>query len=258
MKKLLYLSFLFIPFAGISQQKIWLGPEFGMSVIQVERTDAGRLFQPGYFGGAAFEYRFDNGWFGIKTGLNYAQKRSSQITNDTVPVTIPGFDLQSLGLEIDTYIKNDSKYSQHYLEIPVYAKFNWKEYYIAVGGFVGYQVSANNRTLETQRTPALETIDIAALLDQFGLGQFAALLPPPYEETFDESRSRSGLTNFDWGAKALIGYQSESFGFSAGYQYGIPDFRLDPTGDRDNHHYMQFSINYLFGLGKGKSSSSSL
>lgn len=260
MKKFLYGCFILISITGWSQQNFWVGPEFGLSVIQIEKSDLGRTFQPGYFGGAVFEYRFDNGWLGIKTGLNYAQKRSADVLNDTMPVNIPGIDLESFGLEIDTYFETRTRYAHHYLELPVYAKFNWNEYYIAIGGFVGYQVSAYQRSYETQRTPTLEAFDVAALLEQFGASEYALLLPPPYEQVFDETKSKSGLTNFDWGAKAMIGYQSNTFGFNAGYQYGIPDFRKEPAEGSitDNHHYIQFSITYLFGLGPNKESKSSL
>lgn len=260
MKKFFYLCFLLIPFGGNCQQNFWVGPELGLSVIQIEKTEVGRSFQPGYFAGAVFEYRFDNGWFGIKTGLNYSQKRSLETLYDTVQISIPGIDLESFGIEVDTYFETESRYSHHYVEMPVYAKFNWQEYYIAVGGFIGYQVSAYRRTWEVQNTPAFQALDIGQILEDAGAGELAFFLPPPYAEELDETKSRSGLTNFDWGAKALIGYQSETFGFSAGYQYGIPDFRNDPDPEStiDRHHYMQFSITYLFGLGAGNVSNSSL
>ncbi len=260
MKKFLYACFFLMSFSSVAQQNFWLGPEMGLSVIQIGKSEVGGLYQPGYFGGAVFEYRFNNGWFGIKTGLNYAQKRSLETIYDTVPVNIIGIDLESIGLDFDTYFETESRYSHHYLEMPIFAKFIWNEYYIALGGFVGYQVSAYKRSWEVQNTPAFQAIDIDQILEDAGAEEFAFLLPPPYAEDSDESKSRSGLTNFDWGAKAMIGYQSSSFGFNAGYQYGVPDFRRSPEAGstKDSHHYMQFSITYLFGLGKGKETNSSL
>ena len=260
MKKLLYLSFLFIPFGGLAQQKIWLGPEFGLSVIEISNDQIGRSFQPGYFGGAVFEYRF-NSWFGLKTGVNYAQKRQAESEYDTTEFAIPGFDIKQIvgdGVDLNTYSTSDFRYSQHYLEIPVFARFNWKEYYVMIGGYVGYQVSATRREHSSSYTPFTQAIDWDPILEQFGQPELALLFPPPSTENFVKSKSKSGLTSFDWGAKAGIGYQAEHFGFAAMYQYGIPDFRTSPSGDRDSHHYMQFSINYLFGLGKGGASSSSL
>ncbi|MFT4602520.1 MAG: hypothetical protein ACI857_002706, partial [Arenicella sp.] len=71
-----------------------------------------------------------------------------------------------------------------------------------------------------------------------------------YEETFSESSSPTGLTSFDFGLKASLGYQYEQFGFHAAYQYGLTDHRTNATGDTQRHQYFQFSINYLFAIGR--------
>lgn len=259
MNKLFYLALL-IPFAGIGQQKMWIGPEAGLSVIEISNEQIGRSYQPGYYGGAIFEYRF-NDWFGIKTGLNYAQKRQGDVAYDSSEFAIPGFDIKQLvgdGIDLNTYSETQFRYAQHYLELPVFARFSWKDYHVFLGGFVGYQVSATRREYTEAHTPFTTAIDWDPILEQFGQPELALLFPPPSSESFYKTRSANGLTSFDWGAKAGIGYQAEHFGFNAMYQYGIPDFRTTPEGKRDSHHYMQFSVNYLFALGKGKGSSSSL
>ncbi|UKN00735.1 PorT family protein [Paracrocinitomix mangrovi] len=251
----------FFLYTGITTyaQKMWVGPEFGTSIIQVENQNIGRAFQPSWYGGGIFEYSF-NDWLSIKTGINYAQKRQGYTIYDTTEITIPGLNFDDLGLgdlDRNTYTEINGRYSMHFLEIPAMAKFKWKNYYVAVGGYAAYMLALKKREFTVSRTPLTAVIDFKTLAEQLGQAQLAMLFPEPYVEQYGESASKSGVRSFDYGAKATIGYQSETFGFSAGYQYGIPFYNTNSELENRRHHYMQFSINYLFGLGKkggGKSS----
>lgn len=264
MKNLLLALVISLGFTAHSQ--IYVGPEFGSNFIEVKNEDIGRSFQPGWFAGGIFEYRFNN-WFGIKTGVNYSQKRQAFSEYDTTLFSIPGFDiagilgggLGGLGVELDlnTYSESHGRIASHYIEIPLMARFAWKDYYLGVGGFGGFMLSAKTKTYAKSRTPFVNMIDLEPIIALLGQPQLALLIPEPFEESTSSSSSKGGLRTWDYGLKATLGYQSDHFGFNASYQFGLPDYRTSPDGAKDRHHFVQLTINYLFELGK-KSGSSSL
>ena len=263
MKNLLLAIVISLGFSAHSQ--IYVGPEFGSNFIEVKNEDIGRSFQPGWFAGGIFEYRFNN-WFGIKTGVNYSQKRQAYSEYDTTLFSIPGFDIAGLlggtlsglgiNLDLNTYSETHGRIASHYIEIPLLARFSWKDYYIGVGGFGGFMLSAKTKTYSKERTPFVDIIDLEPIIALLGQPELAFLIPPASDEVSASTSSKGGLRSWDYGLKGVLGYQSEHFGFNASYQYGLPDYRTSPSGGKERHHFVQLTVNYLFELGKkpGKSS----
>lgn len=260
MKKIVF-AFL-LSLGSMSYAQLYLGPEFGQSFIEVKNESIGRSFQPGWYGGAIVEYRFNN-WFGIKTGFNYSQRRKGSSTYDTTQFSIPGFDIATLlegvgltDIDLNTYSETHSRIAFHFLEAPVMARFSWKDYYVGVGGYASYMVAAKTKSYSNSRTPFVSIIDLEPIFTLLGFPEAAFLIPPAYTESNSNTRSKSGIRSFDYGLKGSIGYQADYFGFNAMYQFGIPDYRTNPTGKNQRHQYLQLSVNYLFGFSskEGKSS----
>ena len=232
-------------------QKIRIGPELGMNLIQVEDQDIGNDYQPAWHGGGVFEYEFTD-WFSLKSGIYFTQKRQAYQTFDTT-----GFALFALfdssftipGVDLDTYIQTDSRQSQYYFQFPIMAKFSWKGLSAYAGGYGAFMFSARRKDNEVSRTPFMSTIDISSLIGENPL--FTAFFPQAYKEEFIESSDKTNLRAFDYGLKGGVSYEKDNFAVNCSYLLGAPDYRIDKGIDsRKRHQYFQFSVSYLFGLGK--------
>lgn len=237
-----------------SAQDLFVGPEIGLNFIQIEKQDIGNDYQGGLFGGAAVEYKFNKA-LSIRTGIYYSQGRQQTRDFDTTelnlfglvdPSTIPGVDL-------NTYSETTNRYTQHYLQLPITANFSYKNFNVFGGGYLGVQIADKLKTRTVSNTPFMSTLDLASM-DPTGL--LSSFLPASNESTFDESTDNTNLRSFDYGVKAGIGYEVESFNINASYQFGIPDFRGD-RGDNEiqRHQFFQLSISYMIGINFNKSKS---
>jgi hypothetical protein len=277
MKKVLLL-FALMSSIGFSQ-KVLLGPEFGTNLIQLETLENGKNFHPGWHGGVAFEYKF-NDWLSINTGVMYTQKRQAYSSADTSSFEFFGLLDSSFsieGLDLNTYMTTSGRTSQHFFEIPVMASFNYKGLTASIGGYAGFQFSARRRETTTTRTPFMQTLDVGSLLGGLlggtdttggggiggGLGGFntndllASFLPKAYEETTTEVTGTDGLRSFDYGLKFNVGYQPNAFGAYLSYQIGAKSYsNVVGIGDKQRHQYLQLSVRYLFGLDKPNFSNS--
>jgi Outer membrane protein beta-barrel domain len=251
MKKLLLLFTLIVGTYSFAQ-KIHVGPEVGMNLLKVETTNFGREYQPGWYAGATFEYDFFD-WMSIKSGVFYSQKKQSSEAYDTVPLVIFGFDPQTIGLgdiDFNTYSKTESRYNEHFVEIPLMANFKWEGINVGIGGYCSYLFKSRLSEITISQSPFMQFIDLSTLDPS---GQLGAILPDPYQELITGVSNPSILRRFDAGFKASIGYQYDQVGFHAAYQYGMMDYRTsDISSPIQRHQFFQFSVNYLFGLGKGK------
>ena len=232
-------------------QKMYVGPEIGMNLIQVQEQEIGNDFQPGWYGGLAFDYKF-NDWLSLRTGAYFSQGKHSYSAEDTSQLDLLDSFLDSSfaipGIDMNTYTSTYGRTTQHYIQIPVQANFAWNGLNLFLGGYVGFMVGSKQKETTTQRTPFMETLDISAL-DPTG-GLLSAFLPPAYAEDFSESTGTEGYRMFDYGFKGGLGYQYEQFGFQAAYSFGLPDYRLE-SGEEEilRNKFFQFSIRYMFPLG---------
>ena len=261
MKKLLCLIILV---SSVSfSQKLLIGPQLGMNLIQLDNYDYGKNFHPGWYGGAAFDYQITN-WLGIQTGVYYSQKRQAYSDADTTPFTFYNLIDSSFaidGLDMNTYTTINGRTSQHYFDIPLMASFNYKGLTASIGGFVGFMFNARKREEKISQTPFIQAIDIGTIIGSasgsnsssggFDAGSLiASFFPKGYTDTFTESTNSDNLRKFDYGLKFNIGYQPNQFGVYVGYQLGLNDYRIKiPDGaKKQTHQFIQFSMRYMFGL----------
>jgi len=242
----------------LKAQKLFIGPELGMNLIQVEEQEIGNDFQPAWYGGGAVDYKF-NDWISLRTGLYFSQSRHSYSSEDTSVIDFLGGLIDSSmaipGIDLNTYTTINGRQSQYYIQIPVQANFSWKKIQLFVGGYAGFMVGAKQKETTIERTPVVENLDFESL----GIPEFiASFLPAAYDESFSENTESSDFRSFDYGLKAGLGYQMDQFGVQASYSFGIPDYRVD-RGDEDirRNQFFQFSIRYMLPIG-GKSGSSSI
>jgi len=247
----------FIPFIGSSQY--YVGPELGANVIQMNTSELGRDFQLGWFGGVTGEYRF-NKWISLRTGIHISQAKHSYSSSDTsVLELLDGIVDSSLaipGIDLNTYTDVEGVQQAMYIQVPVQARFQWKGLSLAAGPYVGFLVTGLQREVVTERSPALDNIDLSGL-DPTG-GLFSSFIPPAYQQTSSRTRGTDGLRFFDWGVKGGLGYQWNNVGFELSYSFGIPDHRtVFEVGSAQRNQFYQASFRYLFEL-KGKKKRPSL
>ena len=232
-------------------QKIELGPEIGMNLIQLESEEYGKNFEPGWYGGAAIKYRFTS-YFSLQSGIYYSQKRQYYSSADTTTFDFFGFvDSSSIpeGIDLSTYSKTEGRKVQHYFELPLLATYNYKGLNVYYGGYVGFMFASRKRELTTRYTPFTDAIEPSTLS---GGNEFIeALFPEPYTETYTESSSVSNLRTVDYGFKAGLSYQIKPVVINAAYQFGFPDYRIDrQESAKQAHRFFQFSLQYYFEIGK--------
>ncbi|MEX1002048.1 MAG: outer membrane beta-barrel protein [Crocinitomicaceae bacterium] len=246
-------SFLFLLF-GICisghSQRIEVGAEIGMNLIHMDELTIGNNYEPGWYGGGAFRYRFTD-YFSLRSGFNYSQKRQTYSSADTTTFDFFGFVDSSMipqGMDLNTYYNTSGRTAQHYLEIPIMASYDYKGFSVFYGGYVGFMVAARQKELTTAYTPFTAAFDIGELT---GGNEFIEqLFPKGYEESYTESSTTSGLRVLDYGFKTGIGYQANGVGINASYQFGFPDYR-NPAGEETKaHRFFQFSVRYMFEIGK--------
>jgi hypothetical protein len=236
-----------------SQKRIKIGPELGMNLIKVEDQEIGNDYQPSWHGGGVFEYQFTD-WFSLKSGVYFDQKRQGYQTKDTTGFPLFGlFDSTFTipGVDLNTYNTTDSRQSQYYFQIPILAKFSWKGLSAYAGGYGAYMFAARRKDNTVSTSPFMSTIDIGSLIGENPL--VSAFLPAAYKEEFTESSTKENLRAFDYGIKGGVSYEKDNFSVNCAYLLGAPDFRIDKGIDsRKRHQFFQFSVSYLFGLGKRK------
>lgn len=238
--------------AGIVKaQNMSVGPEIGLNLIQLEKQDIGNNYQPGWYGGLAYEYKI-NDWLSVRTGAYYSQSRQAYNSEDTsmTPLLSSFIDSSTMipGIDLNTYTSIHGRQSLNYLQVPVQANFSWNNIQLSLGGYFGFLIGARQKESIVERTPFMSTIDIASI-DPTGF--LSSFLPAAYKESFKESSETTNLRVFDYGLKAGIGYQFNQFGVQASYSFGLPDYRTTVgTGTVLRNKYFQFSIRYMFAFGK--------
>lgn len=232
---------------NVSAQDLFIGPEIGLNFIQIEKQDIGNDYQGGLFVGAAVEYKFNKA-LSLRTGIYYSQGRQQTRDFDTTELNLFGLnDPSAIGaVDLNTYTETTNRYTQHYLQLPITANFSYKNFNVFGGGYLGVKIADKLKSESFSNTPFMSTIDLASL-DPTGL--VSSFLPAANESSFDESTDNSNLRSFDYGVKAGIGYELESFNINASYQFGIPDFRTDrDDSEIQRHQFFQLSISYMIGV----------
>ncbi|MDX2359631.1 MAG: outer membrane beta-barrel protein [Crocinitomicaceae bacterium] len=247
-----------------SAQKIFVGPEIGLNLINVQEQEIGDNFQPGLYAGAAVDYQFFD-WLSLRTGVYCSQSRHSYSSEDTSALDLLGglggglgglldSSFAIPGIDMNTYTSIEGRRSHYSIQIPIQANFSWKNIQLFVGGYVGFMIAGSQKQKTIERSPLMETIDLGAI-DPSGF--ISAFLPPAYAETHEETSGTEGFRVFDYGLKFGLGYQLKEFGVQASYSFGIPDYRNDNEGeDLRANRFFQFSVRYMLPIGKGEARSS--
>ncbi|MFT5779291.1 MAG: hypothetical protein ACI837_002248 [Crocinitomicaceae bacterium] len=235
---------------NVLAQKITVGPEIGLNLIQVENQNIGNDYQPAWYAGAALDYKIYD-WFSVQSGIYFSQSRHSYTAQDTSVLDILDGIIDSSfvipGIDLNTYTSTNGRQSHYYIQLPVTANFSWNNIQFSVGAYAGFMVGGKQQETSISRTPILENLDLSAL-DPSGL--LTLFLPPAYSESYEETSGTEGFRVFDYGLKAGLGYQMDRVGVQASYSFGIPDFRIDSEEDVERNQFFQFSVRYMFPLGK--------
>ena len=235
-------------------QTVTLGPEIGINIIKTSQTDIAKIYQPSLNLGAKFNYYFTES-LSVRTGLNYTQTHQDFSSYDTSVAAFASLlGLGELGLEgfdLNTYSSTSGRVMQNYIQLPVMVDFNYNNFVVFGGGYVGYMFSAFTRTLQINRTPFASTLDIGSLIGELdGTGLLGALIPPPYQENLTESSSKANLRTIDLGLKFGLGYQLDNLEINGAYLIGLSDYRSSGlTTPKQTHQYLQLNLNYNFSLG---------
>lgn len=233
-------------------QKIKLGPELGFNIIPMSSNELGTNYQPGFQLGANIEYHFGD-HFSLRSGVFATQKRQSFQSHDSVLVNLFGLEelIGNESLNLNSYTTIDRNVTQTYIEIPLVASYNYKQFSFFAGPYFGYMVASRQRELRTIDTPFLRAINLGSFLpDGLDTDLLLAFLPPGKQTTFSESNSSSTLRSFDMGIKAGVRYQWDDLGLNVNYQYGFFDYETTSKDAFENHSYLQVTLNYNFGIGR--------
>ncbi len=255
MPKLFVVALLLLS-SPIFGQRMAIGPEVGMNMIQIEQQDIGNDFQPGWYAGVAYDYLFNDA-LSIRTGFYYSQGRKAYSSADTSQSDILSVFTDTAtfqGIDLNTYSTTSGRSTQHYLQLPIMACYSYEGFNVFAGGYLGFLFGAQQKELTIERTPFMSTIDIDAL-DPTGF--ISAFLPPAYSETISESSDKENIRVFDYGLKGGIGYQHDRLGFQVNYTFGLPDYRKNAENEsNERNQFLQFSVRYLLPIAQKTGTSS--
>lgn len=258
-------------------QEVWVGPKAGLNIMPIEYSRlTGNKFSLGFHVGGTVEYRF-NKWFSVAADLLYTTKNKAyeKKENESAIKKVSGLlsifgQSAASGGQIDSLMQTVSRYANDtvysttkgfvklgYIEIPVMAKFRYKEFSFAAGPYVALLFSnkaseelRQDIPLLTALKPTLDTI--SPLITQVISGLFPAYDAP---KITNEIQSND-VKMFDYGFVADITYQSSSnVTFSLRYTQGLTNYRSPEIRKNDYHSIINISIGYLFNATKSKGGS---
>lgn len=246
--------FITILIASISfAQTFSLGPDFGMNLIKIEKTNLGNNYQPAWYAGVMSKIEI-NDWFSVKAGLTYNQKIKAYSSADTtINPTLSLIGLDSInGIDLSTYSYTKGRHSLNFIQLPIMASFTLNNLSVNIGGYIGYMFNSRTKESYSERTPFMSTFDVSSI-DPTGVF-IANLLPPAQKEELTETSNANFINQFDFGVKAGLSYSIHDFSLNLSYLYGLKNYSSQyPSTVNLNHHYFQISVSSLFQFGKNNS-----
>jgi len=247
-------------FFGSNAQKVFVGLEMGSNIVPVEKTSLGNNFHLGPYAGVSINYKLTDN-FSISSGLFFSQRKKMYIENDTSSVLSAFDDLLSFGgggssLELDSLINlpgvNLDVYestigfaTENYLEIPIIASYNYKNFVFSGGPYLGFLINGRKKEETRTTTPVFQVFDVSSI-DSSGL--LTSFLPPADETIFKESSSIDNLQRFDIGANIGLGYTMDNVRFNLNYTMGFRDYRIENVEEKKSrHNAIRVSVSYFFG-----------
>jgi hypothetical protein len=205
--------------------------------------------------------------FSITSGVYYAQKAKYYSSNNTVSFFSALNNSFFGGTGIDTVIKaiigpaadfiNDSIYTKysgktvtHYIQIPLMATIDIKNFSVSAGGYLGIKLSASATEVMTQNFPMYNTFEstftdpsIAPFMNFF-LAGYPALNGPVTSQVHPDF-----IASTDYGlAFEIAGRFDDHFKMSSSVFYGLSNYSTNATA----YPGKNFTINFNFGVTFGK------
>lgn len=265
MKKLLVIISIIYSLSA-SAQSLSFGPEVGLNIINVDKTDLkGQLYKLGFDAGGFVQYKVANS-LSVKANINYTSKGISYYNTTTSEIdesllseisnllTEGDFDLDtSITNNISNFVNTniESNYSYYsslkYIEVPVSIVYDINDkVFFSAGVYGAYLLSANTKEQLSQEVPLLESITALQEIEYYDI--VVNMLFPGYQEPQIENISSSSIFNqFDYGLKFDIAYNSKGFRTIFSTSYGLNDViktKEDYSIATNKHLVFKFSIAY--------------
>lgn len=251
--------------AVLFSQNFSAGVKAGVNLIPLEKTDLkGNLLAPGINAGGVFEWKV-NDWFSLGTEVSFTTRKKTYETNSSssfiqkltssffygmLPEDTRNLIDSLIGL--NTYI-NDKVYNKTngavnlgYIEIPLVARFNYKNLSVATGPYISFLVSSRVKEELNQRIPLMET---ATFLDSIPIfTTFVKGLFPGYSTPYtSDIKTNKNLVTIDYGFIADISYRlNENFNIGVRYARGLTNYRSPIMYEKDYLSTFSLSLSYMF------------
>lgn len=222
MKKIVMLVLLMMC-SWIANAQWSLTPEAGMTAYK--KSGFRSEWKSGWKVGVGTEYRFNPGWFSLKSGLYYTQRGLSY------EYSYPGPQGTN---SVVTYNREEMN---NYFQLPVMANFSWTlaedvRLNLAVGPYVGWNMGGSSST---------------GIWVNGGNGYgYGGLYDDEmqYEPVYD-NKPRT----FDWGVSAQLGLEVKQWVVNVGYEASLgKEYKYNT--DKLNYHTLSMTVGYKFKLGK--------
>lgn len=208
--------------------------------------------------------------FSITSGVYYAQKAKYYSSSNAVSFFTALSNSFFGGTGIDTVIKsiigpaadfiNDSIYTTyngktitHYIQVPLMATLDIKNFSVSAGGYVGFKLSASATEVMTQSFPMYRTFEstftdpsIAPLMGFF-LAGYPALNGPVTSEVHPDF-----IASTDYGlAFEIAGRFNDRYKVSSSAYYGLSNYSTNAIAYPGKHFTVNFNLGVTFGKIKG-------
>jgi len=251
-------------FGAIAQ--VSYGPRVGLNLNPEPKNDTYnyRYFTSpniGFFG----KYRI-NEWLSIKAEVNYNTKVKSYHyqTKESLLKNVS----KSIGMAIDPSIigsiqkyLNDTVYSYYqgrdalgFIEFPIAASINYKQFELSAGGYFGYLTKVSNKQELNQKSALLDiilpAIDSIQFVGPLVTGILTSSYPGYKAPNKTESSNKAPYHKVDYGMITELTYHnSDRLFFSFRYTRGFQNYRISSLRKNDLFNTFTFSIGYSFGAG---------
>ncbi|OFX55501.1 MAG: hypothetical protein A2046_10125 [Bacteroidetes bacterium GWA2_30_7] len=269
MKKYVFYQILILVFVIINStfaQKLEFGPEIGLNIIPIEKSEVdGHVSKLGFNGGGFVSYPI-NDWLSVKFGLKIATCSKSYLQTDTSAISemiinaIAGSGIDTsmssqlqdfINLSVTKYTRSNTNFT--FLNIPVTADFNLNEKFsFSLGGYFALLLAAKTKEEITQDIPILQAFSPVLGTNPLVKQIISGMYPGVFEPSFSEKSGVSDFNSFDTGLEIAMRYKMENnFSFSASFKKGFINYYKDLPDmyevNSGKHNYLTLSVGYSFG-----------
>ena len=247
---------------SVYSQKLTIGPELGLNIIPIEKTEIGYNYQLGFHVGGHLKYHLSEHWK-LSSGIFLSQKKELFQTTDTSSIikkysniiAFSGVDpeqidsiAQSFGANTDILEESKELTTELVIEIPLLANYKYKNFNIYAGPYFSFLLGANKTKNVRTQIPLLNVIDI----NQFdSTGTIESFLPSADETETSSKSSTENLNLFDIGFNIGVGYEFNQLHFNLMYSQSFNDYRKDNADlSIQRLNTIRFTLFYLFNIKK--------